>query len=240
MTIAFIFALSLFRLILDNFVMGVTTIAIADTQFLIRHGLKNLIKSLNGFTILEEFSNGNDLIEFLSKNHPDVLIMDYNQPNLFNTETIKKVNQIAPETNILIISGDNNKHNIYEVLELGINSFLTKQCEQEEILNAIKATAKGEKFFCNNVLNYILEKSFSPEDEGDCSPTPLTFREIQVVKLIAAGKIAKEIGSDLDLSTHTVYTHRKNIMRKLNLNSTSELVIYAINHGIIEADPVNT
>ncbi len=179
-------------------------------------------------------------MDFIKKNKVNVIILDYNNSSYFKIETIQKIKKIEPDSNILIISSDNNKNNIYEVLELGVNSFLTKQCEEDEILNAIKATAKGEKFFCNNVLNYILEKSFSPEEDEDCSPTPLTFREIQIVRLIGAGMIAKEIASDLKLSIHTVYTHRKNIMRKLELNSTSELVIYAINHGIIETNPANT
>lgn len=216
--------------------MGATSIVLADSQYLIRLGLKNLIRSVAGFSIKTEASNESELLSFLKKEKADVIILDYNQPGAFDISTIQKVNKIAPQSNFLIISADNNKNNIYEVLELGVNSFLTKQCEEDEILNAIKATAKGDKFFCNNVLNYILEKSFSPEIDGDCSPTPLSFREIQIVKLIVAGKIAKEIADDLNLSTHTVYTHRKNIMKKLELNSTSELVIYALNHGIIEKE----
>ncbi len=188
------------------------------------------------FILCGEVQNENDLEDFLKTKRPDIIIIDYNQPDSFGVETILKINKLSPKTKILIISSDNNKNNIYKVLELGVNSFLTKQCDQQEILNAIRATSKGEKFFCNNVLNYILEKSFSPEDNGDCSPTPLTLREMQIVRLVAAGKIAKEIAHTLNLSTHTVYTHRKNIMKKLGLGSTSELVIYALNHGIIAKD----
>ncbi len=220
--------------------MRQTSIVIADSQYLIRYGLKKMIRNLGGYNIVGEAQNETDLVSLLHKNKADIILLDYNQPGNFEIGTIKKILKISPNSNILIISADNSKSNIFEVLELGVNSFLTKLCEEEEIQNAIKATAKGEKFFCNNVLNFILEKSFSPENFDDCSPTPLTFREIQIVKLVAAGKIAKEIAADLDLSIHTIYTHRKKIMRKLELNSTSELVIYAINHGIISADPVNT
>ena len=84
--------------------------------------------------------------------------------------------------------------------------------------------------YCTNVLNHLLEKSF-PKD--DCSPVPLTPREIEIVRLVASGLIAKEIASELNLSTHTVYTHRKNIMKKLKFGTTSELVLYAVNEGII-------
>lgn len=217
-----------------------TSILIADSQYLIRLGLTNLVRNLKGFEVVAEVQSQSDLCRFLKKGKADLIILDYQQPKAFGIETLLKINNLAPNSKVLVISADNNKSNIYEVLELGVHGFLTKQCDQDEIISAIKATSKGEKFFCNNVLNYILEKSFSPEENDDCSPTPLTFREIQIVRLVASGKIAKEIADELNLSTHTVYTHRKNIMRKLELSSTSELVIYAINHGIIENDPANT
>jgi DNA-binding NarL/FixJ family response regulator len=220
--------------------MASSSIIIADSDYLVRVGLQHLIRRSKGFEIVAEAQSENDLIKLLKENHSDIVILDYNQQDAFGIETIRRINKISPKSKLLIISADNSKKNVFEVLELGVNSFLTKQCEEEEIINAIKAVSKGEKFFCNNVLNLILEKSFSPEETDDCSPTPLTFREMQIVKLITAGKIAKEIADVLNLSVHTVYTHRKNIMKKLELSSTSELVIYAINHGIIESNPTST
>ena len=85
----------------------------------------------------------------------------------------------------------------------------------------------------SHILEVILEKSFGPEEE-ECEPIPLSPREIEIVQHIANGRIAKEIASDLHLSTHTIYTHRKNIMRKLELSSPVELVMYAINMGIVD------
>ena len=82
-------------------------------------------------------------------------------------------------------------------------------------------------------MDYVFERSFSPAVE-DCAPTPLTVREIEIVQLAAKGLIAKEIASQLDLSTHTVYTHRKNIMRKLKINTASELILYAVNNGLVK------
>ncbi|MEM6965044.1 MAG: response regulator transcription factor [Bacteroidota bacterium] len=109
---------------------------------------------------------------------------------------------------------------------------MTKGCDEEEIINAIKATAKQERFFCNKILNFILEKSFAKSDDG--TTTPLTTREIEIVRLVVEGKIAKEIADELNLSTHTIYTHRKNIMNKLELKSTSELVLYAVEKGFVK------
>jgi len=213
--------------------MSKITIALADAQYLIRVGLRSLIEEFNQFEIVGEADCENTLLKLIEEKTPKVVILDYQQTAAqFNTDSILKIKETSPSSNILIISGDNNRETIYKVVESGINSFLTKTCDEEEIISAIKATAKEEKFFCNKILNFILERTFvKPED---CSPTPLTPREIQIVRLIAAGKIAKEIASQLNLSTHTIYTHRKNIMNKLELKSASELVLYAVEKGIVK------
>ncbi len=209
-------------------------IILADSQYLTRRGLQNLFDTIDQYSVIGEAKNATELERLLRAKPADVVILDYNQPGAFGKETINMVRKLSPKTNLLIISADEDKKSIYDVLEMGINSYLTKQCDEDEIINAVSASYKGEKFFCNNVLNYLLEKSFAKEIDEDCSATPLTLREREIVRLVASGMIAKEIASELDLSTHTIYTHRKNIMRKLQLNSTSELVMYALNHGIVK------
>jgi len=213
--------------------MSKISIALADSQYLIRVGLKSLIEEFEQFEIVGDASCENDLLGLLQNHSPQVVILDYHQPGNFSLETVAKIKSDSPSSNILVISGDNNKENIYHVVENGVNSFLTKSCDEEEIINAIKATAKNEKFFCNKILNFILEKSFAKPD--DCAATPLTPREIEIVRLVVSGKIAKEIACQLNLSTHTIYTHRKNIMNKLELKSTSELVLYAVEKGIVKS-----
>jgi len=216
--------------------MESVSIVVADGEVLVRLGLRHLLSDEPAFTIIAEAEDEEELLEQLDKAFPKVLIMDYNQPGQFSLATIDKVKKRAPQINLLIISSDNEKNNIYRVLEQGINSYLTKTCGEEEILDAVKATAKGDKFFCTKIINYLLEKSFSKEEET-CAPSPLSPREIEILQLIAKGLIAKEIAGRLSLSTHTVYTHRKNIMKKLNLNSSSELVLYAANNGMVGKAP---
>lgn len=209
------------------------SIVLADSQHLIRLGLRHLLADKEEFHIVAEATNEQSLFQELAHHKPRVVILDYKQPGSFSEETIKLIRQQAPFSRVLVISGDNEKNSIYQVLEYGINSFLTKTCGQDEIIDAVKATAKGEKFFCTKVLDYLLEKSFA-KVEDNCAPTPLTPREIEIVRLVSKGLIAKEIAGILNLSTHTVYTHRKNIMKKLGLSTASELVLYAINNGIVE------
>jgi DNA-binding NarL/FixJ family response regulator len=208
------------------------SIAIADPQYLTRVGLRHILSTQPQFDIVAEVGSESALLTHLESQRPRVVILDYDHPGYFSQQTIKAIKRTSPGTNILIVSDDHDKSSIYEVLENGINSFLTKNCHEEEIIDAVKATARGEKFFCTRVLDYLLEKSFGKEE--NCSPTPLTPREIDIVKLTAKGLIAKEIASELNLSIHTVYTHRKNILEKLDLKTSSELVLYAINNGFVQ------
>ena len=211
------------------------SVILADSQYLVRLGLRHLLRGREQFRVVAEATKEQQLLDQIRAHSPQVVILDYNQPENFSHSTVETIKRTAPYTNILIISADNNKKNIYDILELGVNSFLTKACEESEIIDAIRATARGEKFYCTKVLDFLLEKTFSKgDDDESCNATPLTPREVEIVQLIAQGLIAKEIAGRLNLSTHTVYTHRKNIMKKLKFNSVSELVLYAVNMGLVE------
>jgi DNA-binding NarL/FixJ family response regulator len=207
------------------------SVAIADAHFLSRYGIRKLLEEQDNFEIVGEPANEKSLLQLIGSRPPHILIIDYYHPGTFNEETINKVKTIAPAVNILVISGVNDKQSIYQVLENGVHSFLTKTCGKTEITDAIRATAKGEKFFCTRIVDYLLEKSFAKEDT--CEKSPLTPREIEIVQLVAQGLIAKEIADVLSLSPHTIYTHRKKIMKKLNLGSSSELVLYAVQKGYV-------
>lgn len=213
--------------------MPSTNILLADPEPLTRIGLRTLLANLDDLEIIGEVNNEKALFKELHPKSPDIVVLDYNHPSLFSPSTVAKIKKQLADVRIMVITSDNNKANIYQVLESGVNSFLTKTCDESEFVDAFKALVKGEKFFCTRILDYLLEKSFSRPEPS--TTTPLTPREIEIVRLIAKGLIAKEIGSELNLSTHTIYTHRKKIMRKLNISSSSELVMYALNVGIIKS-----
>lgn len=209
------------------------SVAIADSQYLIRVGLTHLLNTKQEVNVVGEAASKDSLYDLLQLEKPDVLIFDYNKPDTFDKEDLRRIRKLSPKTGILIISADDNRQSIYDVLENGVNSFLTKECDEEEIFKAIEATSRGEKFFCSKVLDFLLQKSFGSEPEG-CHAVPLTIREVEIVKLVAEGKTAKEISEEINISTHTIYTHRKNIMKKLKMSSTSELVLYAVRHGLVD------
>jgi len=214
--------------------MSTIPIILADAHFLIREGIKRVLREEKNMQVVAEADNEETLLNLLGYHQAKVLIIDYDQPGAFSKATISRVKERFAECNILVISSDRDQNNIFEILETKVNSFLTKECDQKEIIDAVQATAKGDKFFCTNVLNVILERSIYNSEDETCKATPLSPRELQILKLVAEGKIAKEIAGSLNLSTHTVYTHRKNILRKLNLTSTSDLVLYALELGLID------
>jgi len=212
--------------------MPAIKIVIADAQFLIRLGLVCLLSKDERFKVVGEAANSKELRQLITKVKPEVLIMDYHQERSFDIDDLMAVKQISPRTHALIISDDEDRDNIYKAIESGGISFLTKECDQDEIVNAVLATAKGEKFICHKVIDIILNNKSASVGADDCKPFSLSLREVEIIQLTAKGLSAKEIASKLFLSPHTVYTHKKNIMKKLKLSSSSEMILYAINNGL--------
>jgi DNA-binding NarL/FixJ family response regulator len=221
--------------------MAPLKILIAEEEFLISEGLKSLVDSeanlqLSGIAFEKEA-----LLNFACKKQPDVVIIDHSSPG-FSLESIKKVKEVSPNSEILAITACQSRDFYMESMEAGINSFLLKNCDKEEILSAIKATAKGEKFYCSKVLNVIVKETIEapqsvnvsfPALNNSCEGINISDREEEIIKLIAEGFSNKEIADKLFLSTHTVNTHRKNIMSKLGVNNTAGIVIFAIKKEII-------
>lgn len=212
------------------------SVLLADEQPLVRLALQQLLSEQEVYRILGAVSNEEEMLAALRVNAPDLVIIDYSQAESFSPSSISKIKLASPQSRVLVISSDSRKDNIAQVLELGVTSFLTKTCSLDEIIDAAQAALRGDKFFCTRVIDFLLEKSFAKETEVNCAPTPLSSREIEIVQLSAKGLIAKEIADVLNLSTHTVYTHRKNIMKKLQINSSSELVLYAVSKGLVQND----
>lgn len=214
--------------------MQTIKIVLADPQFVTRTGIKMVLTQVSDFNIISEVKNSSELLKEINGKQVDVIIIDYNVPGYFQLEDLLKIKSLSPKSQIMVISSDHNKSNIYKVLDSGIKNFITKECDSEEIVKAVYATAKGEKFFCAKVVDIILEKHLNARNEHG-EPFQLSQRETEVVQLIAEGLTGREIAERLFLSHHTISTHRKNILKKLQVNSTSELVLYAIRFGIVSS-----
>ncbi len=206
-------------------------IVIADRDFLIKTGLKCILSKRPGMQITAQANDAIELFDAIRNSKPDVLIMDYDQPGAFSIDDIAALKRRYRDLKILVISNNRYKHDIVTAMELGVTSYLLKECGEDEIFDAIYATAKGEKFFCAQIVEDIL----GGKSPANCEGLTLTERELEIVKLVAAGHTTAEISAMLHRSVHTINTHRKNILNKLGLNTPSELVLYAVKRGLIAA-----
>lgn len=202
-----------------------------DNEFLSRAGFKYLVTENGNFRLVGSFENKEEFLSAVKKQIPNVVVFDFTSQNSLTSKDIEKLASLSKKPGFLVIANNFNKESICEYMDCGVECFVTKGCSKDEILLAINAAAKGEKFFCNKVLNYIIESSFITKD--DCDSTKLTNREIEILKLTAEGFSNKEIADKLFLSLHTIYTHRKNIMKKLNIKSNSEFIKYAYDSGLV-------
>lgn len=207
-------------------------IVLADAQFLPRAGFKSLFSTHAQLKVVAEATDREELAAAIAAHRPEVVVMDHHNTAHFSIDDLAWIQAQHPEVGVLLVTEDQDPARIRAILGLGVGTILTKHCSPEEIVSATMAAARRERFFCNKVLDLILEKQVQPEEQ-DCSPTNLTQREAEIVALIAKGISTKEIADRLCLSLHTVYTHRKNIMKKLSINSVSEMILYAMNAGLM-------
>jgi DNA-binding NarL/FixJ family response regulator len=212
--------------------MGKETIKIilADAQYLTRAGLKHLLHGQGQLQVVAEATDREELAAGIVAHAPQVVVIDPHNTDQFTLADIAWLHATHPTIALLLITDDHDRSRIHEMLSHGVLGILTKHCSPEEIVSAVLATARKEKFFCNKVLEMILEKEETADP--DCRPSNLSAREAEIISLIALGVTTREVADRLCLSMHTVYTHRKNIMRKLGINSVSEMILFAMRTGL--------
>jgi len=207
-------------------------ITIADSHFLSRKGLAVLLKENTDFVLLAEALSTSDLVNQAKFYAPDLIIIDYTSAS-FSLEGLTQIVKKYPSAKFLAITDVQTGGVISKALKTGITSHLLKDCEQDEIVEAIYKTAKGEKFMCGKIVNGILDEKPVNASEYSCEGLNVSEREMEIIKLIAEGLSNKEVADKLFLSTHTVTTHRKNIMNKLGVNNTAGLVLFAVRENLI-------
>lgn len=204
-------------------------IFIAESNLLIRKGLKQIYDEAEDMEVVSEADSSGELISKIVSANPDVVVIDYGTP-VFRLEDIETLRNILPHLKIVAITEVANAVKVRSAMEYGINGHILKDCSRDEIEDVIYQTYKGEQFFCGKVLDALGE---GDGDNVSCEPVSLSNREIQIIGCIAEGKTNKQIADELFLSTHTVMTHRKNIMNKLGINNTAGIVIYAVRENLI-------
>ena len=209
-------------------------VVLADSQPLYREGIKTMLKTEKDITIVAEASDTVELIPKLKSYAPELLILDYN-PKYFDSNGLLSWLKLNTNCRVVILSSQEKKWDIVKSLQLNVFAYLTKESTKEEILKGLRSAAKGEKYFCSYVLNVLMKQNTEIKESNNyVGIQRLTERELEITKLVAAGKKNKEIAEELNVSPHTIHTHRKNILKKLGVSSALELSIYVKEAGFID------
>jgi DNA-binding NarL/FixJ family response regulator len=211
-----------------------TKITIADNQELVREGVKSIIDSNDCFEVLSIVSTKDELFELVKNNPPSILIIDPETIGDFSVSTLQELTHIFPVSNVLVLTSGLSKNTTLGILAQGITHLLLKTCSVDELVNAMMAIIKNEDFLCKYAIEVLLKKNSDFVQNND-REVHLTKKEVEIIRLVSDGFTTKDIAKKLFLSGHTVNTHRRNILKKLDLNNTSELVMYAVKTGIVEA-----
>ena len=214
-------------------------ILLADDHVMFRRGVKSLIQKMDNVEVVGEAGDGLELLQLLKNIHPHLVIMDISMPNLRGLEATREIKILDPGIKVLILTMHKDREYLYHALTAGAEGYLLKEDADGELISAIKTLRRGGTFISpllSNQMADIFVNKFQAGDKPRTTPgEPLSIRERQILKLIAEGKSSKEIGELLFISSRTAQHHRANIMRKLNLKKTTDLVKYAIQKGYVMA-----
>jgi two-component system response regulator NreC len=210
-------------------------LALADDHTIMRSGLRLLLERESDFSIVGEAGDGREVIEIVEAQSPNIVIMDVAMPNLNGIEAARRITSSHPRTAIIILSMHSDESYVLRALNAGARGYLLKDSAESDLISAVRAVSEGKAFFSPAISKLLVEdyvrqlRQRGVEDSYEL----LTPRERELLQLVAEGKTTKEAATVLNLSPHTVDTHRANLMRKLNLNSLPELILYAVRKGVI-------
>src|SRR6202158_801853 len=212
-------------------------ILIADDPEVLRRGLCALLQAREGWEICAEAKDGREAVEKAAQLKPDVVILDVGMPNLNCLAATRQLTQHDPHCKVIVLTITDSDQVIREALDAGARGFVLKSDAARDLVSAVEALQNNRMFFTPRVNDMVLagflDKGHNGSNGESKSPT-LTPREREVIQLLAEGKSSKEVACLLNLSTKTAETHRSNIMRKLDIHSIRDLVVYAVKNDIIQ------
>ena len=201
------------------------TVLLADDHALVRRGFRRILEDDPYLRVVGEASNGVEAIGLAQKLRPKVVVMDLAMPELDGIQATKEILKHVPGVSVLVLSMHADDNYVRQALDSGARGYLLKNAIDVDLVGAVKAVAEGRRYLGHGV-------SYKPTGVDD-EIERLTAREKQVLQLIAKGHSNKEIAALLELSVNTVSVHRANLMEKMNIHRTAELVLFAIRKGLV-------
>lgn len=211
-------------------------VVLADSNDLIRIGLRTILNSIDNLTIVGEARSNGDLRNQMKGLDVNLVVIDYTSQD-FSIDVIPTILNEYPQVRFLAVTPEQSASTLVNALRSGVISYVKKDCDLGEIIDAVKETGKGKKFFCGQILETIARASLDVNDidfdSFSCEPVLLSERENEIIILIAEGLTNAQIADQLYLSNHTINTHRKNIMAKLGVKNTAGIVMYAVKMNLV-------
>lgn len=209
-------------------------IVLADDHSLIRHGIKNIIKQDSSLQVVDEVSNGEELLDVLERETVDMIMLDISMPKIGGMEAVGLVKNKYPWIKILMLTMHKNKQYFYHAMAAGADGYLVKDDSDEELLVAIARIKSGKSYispllaedFADDVINTYRNKKRSPFLQ-------LTRREKEILQLVVDGHTSKKMAEKLGLSPRTIDHHRSNLLKKFKMKNSVDLVNYAVRNGIV-------
>lgn len=212
----------------------VISVLVADDHGIVREGLRRLLESEQDLKVVGEARDGREVLEEVEKHCPEVVVLDITMPRLGGLETLERLRANHPGVKVILLSVHGDPPFIQSAIALGADGYILKNGRAAEIVTAVREVMQGGSYFSPAVAREIVDQLRSPKSAAAEPFSLLSAREREVLHLIADGLSAKEIAARLEISTKTVEAHRTSLMRKLGVRKATELVRYALRHGLIE------
>jgi two-component system, NarL family, response regulator NreC len=209
-------------------------VLLADDHSIVRRGLRGLLESA-GLSIVAEAGDGLEAVRLCEEHRPELMVLDIGMPKLNGIEVASRAQKMERPPGVIILSVHADESYIMRALAAGARAYLLKSATDEDLIPAVRAVAAGKPFFSPAVTGVLVEDYVRRLQQRGLTDSYhlLTDREKEVLQLLAEGRSNKEVAALLDLGLSTVETHRANLMQKLNLHNTAEIVLYAVRKGII-------
>ena len=216
--------------------MAKTRVLIVDDHAILREGVRALLSVADDLEVIGEASSGREAIEIATSLEPDLILMDIAMPELGGLEATLEIRRRVPRAKIIVLTQYGEPEYVRRFLKAGVSGYVLKKAAGADLVSAIRAVVRGGLVLDPEIAREAFQEPGTPDAEAPDAYEALTDREKQVLKLVAEGRSNKEVAALLNISVKTAMSHREHVMLKLRLHNRTELIRFALRHGVIRAD----